>query len=289
METLLTVFFLFFSIQSCWANADTGLSEILMPITSSDEFGKALEIQQNLLAGYDTSNQLSSIEDLMYQQIPYTTVLRLLILFSITSGGIRQKSLESLEREFLQVYGYHHLPLLIALKRLNLLVKAPVQNNLFPQLRKALRLVVDDIDDQKPDDIAYTYSGYAPLSIRLVQCITQKPAVAGGAGDRSKLQLPIPKAHPIAGWKGFEDVIQAIPGATFDEVQKPDNETSIPQSGTKSADGTKTTIVFFNGGCTHTEISALRWLNSQTKGEAGGRWHFLSGRELRKTILFSVL
>jgi len=30
-------------------------------------------------------------------------------------------------------------------------------------------LVLDDINDKEPDDIAYVYSGYAPLSVRLVQ------------------------------------------------------------------------------------------------------------------------
>ena len=50
-------------------------------------------------------------------------------------------------------------------------------------LRKALRLVpfltagcvliasqtVEDINEKEPSDIAYVYSGYAPLSVRLIQ------------------------------------------------------------------------------------------------------------------------
>ncbi len=39
----------------------------------------------------------------------------------------------------------------------------------FPALKRALRLLVEGTDDAPPDDIAYTYSGYAPLSVRLVE------------------------------------------------------------------------------------------------------------------------
>jgi hypothetical protein len=74
-----------------------------MPITKTEEFNKSLEVQQNLVAGYDQVAQLATIEDLMYQQAPWTTVLRALILMSLTSGGIKQKPLEAFKRDFLQV------------------------------------------------------------------------------------------------------------------------------------------------------------------------------------------
>lgn len=129
-----------------------------------------------------------------------------------------------------QTYGYHHLPLLVALRDLNLLVKSPSTAPLpFSQLRKALRLIVDDIDDAAPNDISYVYSGYAPLSIRLVQCVTQKNAILSVGASTAPDELDsnptprkkeIPRAHPISGWKGFEDVLGLIPGATVDVRQK---------------------------------------------------------------------
>jgi hypothetical protein len=121
---------------------------------------------------------------------------------------------------------------LVALQDLNLLVKSPSTAPLpFSQIRKALRLIVDDIDDAAPNDISYVYSGYAPLSIRLVQCVTQKNAILSvGAptanNEDAALSGPkkreLPKAHSISGWKGFEDVLSAIPGATVDVRQKAD-------------------------------------------------------------------
>lgn len=202
-----------------------------MPLTRTEIFNKTLEAQQNLVAGYDLTAQLALIEDLLFQEAPWQTVLRALVLASLTNGGIKPKVFESFKRDFLQTYGYHHLPLFIALEDLGLLVKSPPSVPLpFPNLRKGLRLVVDDVDDAAPNDISYVYSGYAPLSIRLVQCITQKNAVMSGpaavdqgsgtsAGSEARMK-ELPKAHPIVGWRGFEDVLGAIPGATVDVRQK---------------------------------------------------------------------
>ena len=207
---------------------DTGLTELIMPMTRTEIFNKSLEAQQNLVAGYDTAAQLNLIEELLFQEAPYSTVLRAMVLASLTSGGIKPKILESLKRDFLQVYGYNHLPLLISLENLGLLVKQPsTLSHPFPALRKSLRLVVDDTDDTAPNDISYVYSGYAPLSIRLVQCITQKNAVLTGAvqdaasdGKVGTGRKDVPKAHPIVGWRGFEDVLGTIPGATVDVRQR---------------------------------------------------------------------
>lgn len=74
-----------------------------MPITKTDEFNESLEAQQNLVAGYDSAAQLTAFEDLMAQQAPWATVLRGVVLMSLTSGGIKPKPLEAFKRDFLQV------------------------------------------------------------------------------------------------------------------------------------------------------------------------------------------
>jgi hypothetical protein len=60
-------------------------------------------ITVDLLSGYDANSQLNSIEDLIYQQAPLSVTLRLICLASITQGGIKQKILDNLKREVLQV------------------------------------------------------------------------------------------------------------------------------------------------------------------------------------------
>ncbi|WVQ79288.1 hypothetical protein IAT38_001384 [Cryptococcus sp. DSM 104549] len=247
----------------------TGLAEQLMGITRTDVFNKNLEVQQNLEAGYDVASQLSTIEDLMYQQAPWQTVLRLAVLMSLTSNGLKPKNLEAFKRDFLQVYGYHHLPLLVALQDLNLLVRSPPPiPQSFPVLRKSLRLIVEGPpeNDLLMKDISYVFSGFAPLSVRLVQCVTQKNAIMSAPGDEDgpSGKRVLPKAHPIGGWKGFEDSLAGIPGATVDVRQR--SEGAKRDIISRSDERTLTTVVFFLGGCTYAEIAALRWMSKQTKG-----------------------
>ncbi|KAG8721038.1 hypothetical protein FRC08_016158 [Ceratobasidium sp. 394] len=237
----------------------TGLAETVNSQTQTDIFNKSLEIQQNLLSGYDPNTQLSSIEDLIYQQAPLSVTLRLICLACITQGGIKQKILDNLKREVLQAYGYNLLPLLLALENLGLLNPPPTKPATpFPysSLRKSLRLLTDSPEDN-PTDISFTYSGYAPLSCRLVQAVVQKGAVLG-AGSNTDTGTRQAQAHPIVGWKGFEDVVKTIPGDTVDVIQTPGAPVKDPTG--------STTLVFFLGGCTFTEVAALRWMSKQIKG-----------------------
>nr|ASF90207.1 hypothetical protein SPAR04510 [Bartheletia paradoxa] len=207
----------------------TGLSELITPVTRSDEFNRALEIQQNLIASVDTTIQQSGIEELINQQAPLPLVLRLLVLASLTSGGIKPKNLDNFKREILQAYGYEQLPMLVALSSLNLLVKATPARAPYSTLRKSFRLIVDDVDEHDPNDISYVYSGYAPLSIRLVQAVAQKSAILAppttvlpsidARKDEEKPRKKKPRAHAIVGWKGFEEPLKLIPGEAFDDVQ----------------------------------------------------------------------
>lgn len=231
-----------------------------MPITNSPGFGKVLEIQQSedherlkfqdgyradldllidIVTGFEPTNQMTAIEDLLVQQsqTPWD-ILRLVILLSLSIGGIRQKVLDSFKRDFLQIYGYHYLTPFINLERLGLLNNSPAPGgNTFAQTRKSLRLWVEEADEQDPNDIAYTYSGYAPLSVRLVQCVSMKPAVmatanVGPGSDRSArtrqasetgndISRTLPRAHGLMGWKGFEDTLASLPGATVDDAHRP--------------------------------------------------------------------
>jgi hypothetical protein len=103
----------------------------------------------------------------------------------------------------------------------------------WEKLRKQLHLIVDDCDESRPNDIAYTYSGYAPLSVRLVQ-YAHKP-----------------------GWKSIEEVMKLLPGPAFEERQ------ALPQGVVQEPKKRSVTVVFYLGGVTQAEISALRFLSQQ--------------------------
>lgn len=210
-----------------------------------------------------------------------------------------------------KAYGYNLLPLLLFLASPPLAVLLPnplpaatppsvvASKYPFTSLRKSLRLLIDDSPEaleEVENDISFTYSGYAPISVRLVQCVAQKGGVISNPAERERATQDVTaadggsrappgkvQAHPIVGWKGFEDVLAAIPGETIDIIQKlPGGMAAtgtirrltilpcfivVDQLAGPTKEQSTTTVVFFLGGCTYTEIAALRWVGRQNKGK----------------------
>ena len=267
------------------------LIEEIMKNTQSDIFRRNLEVQQNLYDGSDPSYQHDTIEELISRDVPLSTVLRLLCLESCISGGLRPRDLDNFKRLILHAYGFQHLLTLAALEKTGLLQTRASANVLvnplgvgsgaaaegtktnYNYLRKVLRLVVDEIDEQNPNDIAYVYSGYAPLTVRLVQSIIQKQHLLAitNKGNSSNTTT----TTTSQGWQGFEDALRNIKGATFNKVQKAgDAEAAVKARHMLTGTGTghpggkpKTIVVMFLGGITFTEIAALRFVARQLEGK----------------------
>jgi len=270
--------------ESASLNIHTSLAQEIMKFTQSDLFGRSLEVQQNLLAGADPTSMHENIEELIARGVPVKTVLRLLCLESSLNNGIRSRDLESFKRQIQQAYGYQHILTLANLEKMGLLVpRESHRGYLNPiasaagststdinALRRSLSLWIDEVAEADPDDIAYVFSGYAPISVRLVQAVLQKAQIHNLANP------PKPGAPSSApsgtGWKGFEDVVSRIRGATVDVTQKgSDADASAARKTLRgSKEGPKTTIVFFLGGVTYAEVAALRFVSQQI-GEATGR------------------
>ncbi|KAJ7654150.1 Sec1-like protein [Mycena rosella] len=257
----------------------TGLSELLVPLTHTDQFNKTLEIQQNLLASYEIPSQISAIEDLIAQGADMQTVVRLLCLASITCGGIKVKALENLKREVLQAYGYNFLPLLLSLASpsLGILLPNPLPTSTPPALaaakypfvglRKSLRLLIDDNPealDEVENDISFCVAQKGGVLSNPAEKEKAAAASADGKAQPSSIKA---QAHPIAGWRGFEDILATIPGETVDIVQSGGNTLATPMASLlRPMQKPTTTVIFFLGGCTYTEIAALRWVGRQNRG-----------------------
>jgi vacuolar protein sorting-associated protein 33A len=269
----------------------TNLAEEIMKQTRSETFSRVLEVQQNIAAGTDATYQHDTIEELIARDVSLPTILRLLCLESCISGGLRPRDLEAFKRQILHAYGSQHLLTLDALEKTELLQPRSSANALllpipgtgnaaattgantpgtktnYNYLRKVLRLIMDEVNEQDPNDIAYVYSGYAPLSVRIIQCILQKPFI------QSLNRSPFPLTPASTGWQGFEDVLKSAKGPTFTITQKAGDEKavkardSLKGSGGGPAAGWKTVYVLFLGGITFTEIAALRFVGRQLEGE----------------------
>jgi len=257
----------------------TGMAEEIIKYTRTENFNKVLEVQQNLAAGADPSSQFDAIEELIARDSPLPQVLRLLCIYSCISGGIKAKELDHFRRLILQGYGPQHILTLHNLERLQMFlsrasplalmipmagsVNAQGSKTNYTYLRKQLRLIVDEVNEHDPNDIAYVYSGYAPLSVRLVQCVLQKQYLLSITRGNGVGSAPGPAAGGAQGWRGFDDALKHARGQTFDEVQKGEDKAVKARALLSGNGGKKTVFVVFVGGISYTEIAALRFLAKQ--------------------------
>lgn len=261
----------------------TGLTEEIMKHTRTENFNKLLEVQQNLAAGADPSSQFEAIEELIARDTPLPEVLRLLCIYSCISGGIKSKEMDHFRRLILQGYGYQHLLTLHNLERFQMFLSrsSPLASMIpmtgasgpvgtktnYTYLRKQLRLIVDEVNEQDPNDIAYVYSGYAPLSVRLVQCVLQKQYLLSITRGNGVTSAANPAAGGAQGWRGFDEAVKHARGQTFDEVQKGEDK-AVRARALLSGNGEKKTVfVVFVGGISFTEIAALRFIAKQEEGK----------------------
>ncbi|OWZ08133.1 Vacuolar protein sorting-associated protein [Phytophthora megakarya] len=99
-------------------------------------------------------------------------VIKLLCLCSLVRGGLKPDTLAWYRQQLCHTYGHQILPLLVQLEKMDLL---SVENRFdFPKMRKQLLLMrgaLEDEDTRHPTDIhfMFPYTGYAPMSIRLLQ------------------------------------------------------------------------------------------------------------------------
>ncbi|EGZ09477.1 hypothetical protein PHYSODRAFT_305006 [Phytophthora sojae] len=116
----------------------------------------------------------SFLEEAILREPPLNLydVIKLLCLCSLVRGGLKPDTLAWYRQQLCHTYGHQILPLLVQLEKMDLL---SVENRFdFPKMRKQLLLMrgaLDDEDTRHPSDIhfMFPYTGYAPMSIRLLQ------------------------------------------------------------------------------------------------------------------------
>ncbi|KAH8175933.1 sec1 family protein [Sarocladium implicatum] len=279
------------------AQIHIGLTDEIIKRTRTDQFRRLLEVQQNLAAGLDPSSQVDGIEELVARDAPIRETLRLLCIYSCISGGIKPKEFDHFRRLILQGYGYQHLLTLNNLEKLQLFLSrsSPLAGMIpmtgasnaasssmktnYTYLRKQLRLIVDEVQEEDPNDIAYVYSSYAPLSVRLVQCILQKQYLLNLTKGGSAGTAANSSAAGSQGWHGFDEAVKHVRGQTIYEHQKGEDK-AVKARALLSGNSTKQTVfVVFVGGITFTEIAALRFIAKQEESESNRKsktqWEYL--------------
>jgi len=217
----------------------TSIAEYVKEITDSDDFRESLQVEQEFFNGIETDKAHPYIERCIGMKEPLSKVLRLVCLQCYVNNGFKIKLLDYYKREIIHTYGFEHLLTFTSLEKVGLLHSSAART--YPILKKTLKLVVEDVQEQNPNDIAYVHSGYAPLSVRLIQYLERRN-----------------------GWRGLEELLKQIPGATVEEKQYIPPALLKKSSGHQGLSGhPKLTLIYFLGGCTYSEIAALRFLAQQ--------------------------
>ena len=241
----------------------TCITEHLLQTTNTDHFHFLLEVQQNLVAGAPIAPLLQAIDELVDLGAPFLDIIRVACLASYIHGGLKATWLDSFRTTVVHAFGSVCLPQLIALERMRILYPAPPSSvkvpraSKFTNVLKPLRLIDDDVNERAPSDVGYVYSGYAPLSVRLVQTICQHEQTLR---EQQKNPHVYPQAARIAGWHGVDETVLQLPGATFDFIP-----TDMIEAPPMADDKIRTTVIFFVGGVTYAEIAALRLMSRQQR------------------------
>ncbi|XP_050403555.1 vacuolar protein sorting-associated protein 33B [Patella vulgata] len=232
-----------------------GACEYIMSTKSKGSFEEFTHVEHCLLQGSDTKECINFIEECLYKQTNWLTVLRLICLLSLTEDGIQSKDYKSLRTKFLHSHGFDLMPSWFNLKKLGILteyelpqVNKPLgkmasitRRGQFKSLSKRLNLVPkvsENVDLRTPNDMSYVFSGaYTPLACKLVDLILSRESLIS-----------------------LDDVLKLIPGGVKCDMRlKPASKArgghSIP-----SSPAAKVVLVYFLGGCTFSEIAALRYL-----------------------------
>ncbi|XP_054627516.1 vacuolar protein sorting-associated protein 33B [Dunckerocampus dactyliophorus] len=240
-------------------------SESIMKKKTKQDFQELLKTEHSLLEGFEIRECTSFIEEHINRQVSMIESLRLLCLLSLTENGLLPKDYRSLKTQYLQSYGVEHLLTFANLRQMGLLVEQQQGETLtvmenkvgklvndktagkltdafsslakkshFRALSRKLNLVPksdEEYDLRVPRDMAYIFSGaYVPLSCKLIEQVLERD-----------------------GWTGLEEVVRLLNG----------NEFVVTGNNGAKNEAQRVVLVMFLGGCTFSEISALRFLGKE--------------------------
>uniref|UniRef100_A0A8C7L4J8 VPS33B late endosome and lysosome associated n=1 Tax=Oncorhynchus kisutch TaxID=8019 RepID=A0A8C7L4J8_ONCKI len=246
-----------------------GASESMMKKKTKQDFQELLKTEHSLLEGFEIRECISYIEEHINRQVSMVESMRLLCLLSLTENAF-SLIYSSMSYFLSQSYGIEHLLTFSNLKQLGLLVEQQPGETLtvmesrvgklvndktagkltdafsslakksnFRALGRRLNLVPksdEEYDLRVPRDMAYIFSGaYIPLSCKLIEQVLERD-----------------------GWTGLEEVTRMLNGHEFAVTAGSNGSDARVKT-----DSQRIILVMFLGGCTFSEISALRFLGRE--------------------------
>ncbi|XP_067016760.1 vacuolar protein sorting-associated protein 33B-like isoform X1 [Acropora muricata] len=219
-----------------------GACEAVLKAKTKEDFERRLRAEHGLLEQVEDKSDIEYVENCIIKRVYVYKTMQIMCLLSLTRGGIEPKLCQTLKHRFLQSFGHEHMLTFSALKQLGLFTELDAQKkNLFKNLSKRLNLIPKDagkVDLKNPTEMAYVFSGaYTPISCRLVEQV-----LSDG--------LPF-----------FEEISKVFGVAAFSSRMTASARSNSSASGALTR--SKCVLVMFLGGCTFSEISAIRLLSNK--------------------------
>ncbi|GAB6018785.1 Vacuolar protein sorting-associated protein 33B [Chamberlinius hualienensis] len=218
----------------------------------SRNFQEQLNVENSIVDGSEFQECVVYIEELLMKQALVSQTLRLMSLLSLTNDGLEVKLHNSLKTQFLQSYGHEHMITFHTLKQTGLFVDYETKNVLgkmvsplvslprsssFRATLKKFNLIPKNTNTggKQSGDLGYVFSGaYIPLSCSIVKQVLENNSVYV-----------------------VEEAVKLLSGSCFTKNLLPSARFSIASA---SKQAKKTVLIYFLGGVTFAEITALRRL-----------------------------
>ena len=189
--------------------------------------------EQTLLLGESSSTIFESIEDEITQKGDLYKIIRILCIYSLINGGIKNKIFDQLRRDILNIYGFQEIFFLNNLEKMKMLKSYDSSNLFYYDINKKLKLIDDSVDLNNPNDAAYSFSGYCPILVRLIEKAISK------------------------GWNSIKDVLKKL----STDFEYPNDELEILNNNDNKEK--KYILLVFIGGITYGELASIRYLNNK--------------------------
>ena len=189
--------------------------------------------EQTLLLGESSSTIFESIEDEIAQKGDLYKIIRILCIYSLINGGIKNKIFDQLRRDILNIYGFQEIFFLNNLEKMKMLKSYDSSNLFYYDINKRLKLIDDSVDLNNPNDAAYSFSGYCPILVRLIEKAISK------------------------GWNSIKDVLKKL----STDFEYPNDEQEILNNNDNKEK--KYILLVFIGGITYGELASIRYLNNK--------------------------
>lgn len=206
------------------------LAERMETLTMSKAFRTSWIQEHSILAGDDDLYDII-MEDILRQE-PLNKVLQRFSLLCVAQNGIGEQEMNRFYKALVHTYGYELIFALEILEAVGLIY--PRRSGCtFQKLRDGLSLIEDNPEVKNPTSISYVTSGYAPLSVRLVEEIVRHSS-----------------------WASVSNLLRELPGPTA-EISS-----NKLERGSKDK---KSILVCIVGGASYLEVAALRQLSEIRK------------------------